>query len=141
MSGDETRGERNCNPGNVIRDTTHWLGMLPEIDQADRRFCRFSAPVYGIRALCRILLSYQRIDRCRTLAEVIQRYAPKSENDTAAYLADVVARTGIAADAPLDLEQKRELAAVARAIILHENGRCRYDAATIDKGAALALGE
>lgn len=134
-----TRGERNANPGNIRFDLlTQWLGQTGHDDQG---FCLFDAPQYGIRALCRVLLNYQRLDACRTLADVVRRYAPRSENDTRTYLADVVARTGISAGQPLDLEHPGELANLARAIIFHENGRCIYDAATIAEGVALAQQE
>jgi hypothetical protein len=139
MSSEPTRGERDNDPGNLRRDTTPWLGLVPLSDCVEKAFCTFDTPVNGIRALCRVLLSYQRLDGCRTLAHVIERYAPKTENDTDAYLADVVARTGIGAGEAIDLEHPGELANVARAIIVHENGRCIYDPDTIGKAVGLAL--
>ena len=134
-----TRGEANNNPGNIIRDTTPWLGLVPRAEATDRHFCQFDTAVNGIRALAKVLLSYQRLDGCRTLGDVINRYAPKTENDTDAYLRDLVARTGIGAGQTLDLEHSSELAIIARAIIFHENGRCLYDAATIAQAVALAV--
>ncbi|MGO8916226.1 MAG: structural protein [Stellaceae bacterium] len=132
-----TRGEKNVNPGNIRFDLlTQWVGQTGRDDSG---FCLFDRAEHGIRALCRVLLNYQRLDGCRTLEDVVRRYAPRTENDTGAYLADVLARTGIGASQPLDLEHPGELANVARAIIFHENGRCIYDAATIAKAVALAL--
>lgn len=132
-----TRGEKNANPGNIRFDLlTQWLGQT---GYDDKGFCRFDAPEHGIRALCRVLLNYQRLDGCRTLGDVIRRYAPGSENDTGAYVTDVAQRTGIGAGETLDLEHAGELTNLARAIIFHENGRCIYDAATIAKAVALAL--
>jgi hypothetical protein len=139
MSADLTRGERDNDPGNLRRDATPWLGLVPLADCAEKVFCTFDTPVNGIRALCRVLLTYQRIDGCRTLAQVVGRYAPSTENDTQAYLADVAARAGIDAGEALDLERAAELAEIARAIIIHENGRCIYDADTINKAVSLAL--
>lgn len=132
-----TRGEKNANPGNIRFDLlTQWLGQTGHDDEG---FCRFDMAEHGIRALCRVLLSYQRLDGCRTLEDVVRRYAPRTENDTGAYLTDVVARTGIGARKPVDLEHPGELGNVARAIIFHENGRCIYDAATVAKAVTLAL--
>jgi hypothetical protein len=132
-----TRGEKNANPGNIRFDLlTRWLGQTGHDDAG---FCLFDVPDHGIRALCRVLLNYQRVDACRTLEDVVRRYAPGNENDIGAYLADVVARTGIGADQPLDLDHPGELANLARAIIFHENGRCVYDAATVAKAVTLAL--
>lgn len=139
MNGAATRGERDNDPGNLRRDTTPWLGLVPLADCVEKAFCTFDTAVHGIRALCRVLLSYQRLDACRTLAQVIERYAPRTENDTDAYLADVVARTGIGAGEIIDLEQRNQLATVARAIITHENGRSIYDADTINQAVTLAL--
>ena len=137
MTAPPTRGERNANPGNVRFDLlTAWLGQTGH-DEAG--FCIFDLPEHGIRALCRILLNYQRLDGCKTLADAINRWAPPVENDTGAYLVDVVARTGIGAGEALDLETPGRLANIATAIITHENGRCIYDADTVAKGAALAL--
>jgi hypothetical protein len=134
-----TRGERNNNPGNILRDATPWLGMVPEDERRDDRFCEFDTPLHGIRALCRVLLSYQRLDGCRTPAQIIARYAPGPENDTDAYLRDVVARTGIGAGETVNLEDEGQLINLARAIIWHENGRCVYGDALIAAAARLAL--
>jgi hypothetical protein len=139
MIAELTRGERDNDPGNLRRDATPWLGLVPLSDCAERVFCTFDTPVNGIRALCRVLLSYQRLDGCRTLSQVVERYAPYTENDTQAYLRDVAARTGIGTDETLDLESPAELANLARAIIVHENGRCIYDADTIGEAVGLAL--
>jgi hypothetical protein len=136
-----TRGERNRNPGNIAwNDKVTWRGQIPDYERTDARFCQFDDDASGLRALCRVLLNYQRLDGCKTLADVVARYAPSIENDTAAYLADVVARTGIAADCPLDLEKPSELATIARAIICHENdARCIYSTALLTQAAQMAL--
>jgi hypothetical protein len=139
MSAELTRGEANNNPGNIVRDTTAWLGLVPSTAATDRRFCQFDTAVNGIRALAKVLLSYQRLDGCRVLAELVGRYAPKSANDTESYLRDIVARSGITAGQALDLEHPGELALLTRAIIFHENGRCLYDEATIAGAVTAAL--
>ncbi len=141
MTGEPTRGERDNDPGNLRRDATPWLGLVPLADCVEQVFCTFDTPVHGIRALCKVLLSYQRLDGCRTLAQVIDRYAPKTENDTDAYLADVVARAGVGAGEVLDLARPAELTNIVRAIIFHENGRCIYDAAVVSKAVSLALAD
>ena len=48
------RGIRNNNPGN-IKLGTNWDGLSDE--QNDDVFCQFKEPVWGIRALMRILLT------------------------------------------------------------------------------------
>lgn len=134
-----TRGEANNNPGNIIRDTTPWLDLVSRTEAADKQFCQFETAIHGIRALTKIPPSYQRIDGCRTLGAVISRYASQTGNDADAYLRHVVARTEIGAGQTLDLEHPSELANVARAIIVHENGRCPYDVASINEAVSLAL--
>lgn len=135
-----TRGERNRNPGNVLyREEIRWLGQVPDFDRTDARFAQFDTDVYGIRALCRILVNYQKLDACKTLGDMVSRWAPPAENDTAAYIADVERRTGLAADGPVDLTRVSELATIARALITHENGRCNYNADTLNRAATMAL--
>lgn len=55
-------------------------------------FCQFSSISYGIRALCRTLFSYHVKYGLNSVSEIISRYAPPSENDTAAYIDFVTSR-------------------------------------------------
>jgi hypothetical protein len=139
VSTAQTRGERNSNPGDLERGKIAWLGQVPDAQATDARFCQFDSDLHGIRALCRVLLNYQRLDGAKTLAQMVERFAPPSENDTGAYLADVAGYLGIAPDAVPDLTSANELAQVARAFILQEQGRCIYDGALIAQAAAMAL--
>ena len=134
-----TRGERNNNPGDIERSNIVWLGQLPDSQATDPRFCQFDTPLHGIRALCRVLLNYQRLDGVKTLEQMVERFAPPNENDTAAYLADVAGYLGIAPDAAPALTNTNELAQVARAFILQEQGRCVYSGDLIAQAAAMAL--
>src|SRR3569623_742027 len=52
------RGIRNNNPGN-IRWGEDWRGLVAPAQRTDPDFCQFVAPVYGIRAIGKILLTYQ----------------------------------------------------------------------------------
>jgi hypothetical protein len=140
MSADEpTRGERNHNPGDIERGVIVWLGQLPDSQATDERFCQFDTPLHGIRALCRVLVNYQRLDGARTLAQMVQRFAPPPENDTAAYLGKLCATLGLAPDAAPDLTDPVELARVARSFIVEEQGRCIYDDYVISRAAAMAV--
>lgn len=51
------RGERNNNPGN-IRHGSKWQGLSAE--QTDKDFCQFISPEYGIRAIYKLLQTYQK---------------------------------------------------------------------------------
>lgn len=134
------RGIRNHNPGNIDRNNTSWDGMAA--GQTDPRFVVFKAPEYGIRALTKVLLTYQRKHDLNTVAEIIGRWAPPSENDTGAYAAHVAARIGIGVDDPINLAQdEARLIALVKAIIAHENANYAYPEDIVRTGVALALGK
>ena len=79
-----TRGERNNNPGNIERNTIKWLGMSGI--QSDSRFCSFTTPAYGIRALGKLVTNYYHNYKLNTIAKIINRWAPAIENNTDAYI-------------------------------------------------------
>ena len=58
-------------------------------------FVQFDDPVYGIRAIARIMKSYER-EGINTLAKAIDRWAPPNENNSQAYIDDVCAHTPVA---------------------------------------------
>ncbi len=113
------RGIRNNNPGN-LRKGDDWRGLSEE--QSDPSFCVFVGPLWGLRALARVLLNYQRKRGLRTIAEIIGRWAPSNENDTAAYIAAVAGHLHVAPKSPLDLEDRCTLFLFVEAIVRRENG-------------------
>jgi hypothetical protein len=131
-----TRGERNNNPGNIRISPSAWRGKAAS---EDPDFESFDTAENGIRALAKLLIVYQRRHGCRTVRQIVTRWAPPTENATAAYVVDVARALGVAPDAAVECTQPAVLAALARAIIRHENGRCIYDAATVQRGCAAAL--
>ncbi len=134
-----TRGERNNNPGN-IRECgldSEWLGERSTDD--DGAFEEFSEPIYGIRALAKILLAYQNKHDLHTIEELINRWAPPVENDTGSYVRSVAKQTGFAADQALYLRDPGVMEKLVKAIIHHENGRCIYDDKLIAGGVTMAL--
>ncbi|HFI5662413.1 TPA: hypothetical protein ACGQ2V_005814 [Klebsiella michiganensis] len=135
-SGD-TRGIRNNNPGNLEASSSNpWVGQTG----SDGRFAKFETPEHGIRALVRNLISYQRqgID---TVGEIINRWAPPSDNnDTAAYIKAVCAQLGVTANQPLDASNPDTLQALCAAIIKHENGTQPYSPDQLSTGVSAALG-
>lgn len=126
------RGIRNDNPGN-IRHGDDWQGMRAR--QTDAEYVQFVSPAYGIRAMTRILRTYRTRHGITTINDILHRWAPPSENDTAAYVASVVDRTGIPSHLSIG---EGELPLLIDAIIYHENGQQPYDVATIAHGIALA---
>lgn len=142
-----TRGERNNNPGNIEwHADIHWLGQtgietVPEGAGFRPRFARFSDPRYGIRALAKLLYNYMARDGLCSVRTIVGKWAPGTENDTAAYVQDVAGAMGVASTQPLPPTQPI-LAALTRQIIRHENGRVPYDDALIAAAvqAAMPLG-
>lgn len=137
----ETRGVRNRNPGNIdYNPANHWQGQLGmEVGVPRPRFARFDTPENGIRALGRVLLTYQRKHGLKTVKAIIARWAPSVENDTAAYVRAVEANTGTRPGAEIDLSTPSLMAGFVRAIIHHENAGYAYPDAVLAEGVRRAL--
>jgi hypothetical protein len=129
-----TRGERNNNPGNIRLSASNWQGKTSGSDTA---FETFESPEKGIRALAILLKNYAR-GGCNTIRKIITRYAPASENNTAAYVQAVSMSVGIGPDAVLDFNDLDTLNGMVAAIIRHENGRVIYSASQITDGVSQA---
>jgi hypothetical protein len=140
--GASTRGVRNHNPGNIEHDpATKWQGLADP--PTDGRFCRFRAPAWGIRAIARVLITYQDRHGIRTIAGAVARWAPehgrqRNENDTAAYIRAVARATGFDPRQALDFHTHAHLRPVVEAIIAHECDGWRYPAAVVDEAMTLA---
>ncbi len=132
------RGIRNNNPGNIDRTSERWQGMAAD-QSGDPRFVVFSEPKWGLRALAKVLLSYQRKHGLRTPAAIIGRWAPPSENNTGAYARQVAAALGVGVDDQIDLQDPGTLARIVPAIVAHENGQQPYSADLIAQAVRLAL--
>lgn len=138
------RGIRNYNPGNIERRPgVRWQGQASD-QSGDPRFVVFAAPRWGIRAIARILVTYQDARQAQdgskidTLREIIARWAPATENDTGAYVAHVAHLAGIGSDRRIDVYDFKTMRALVEAIIVHENGENPYADAEIDAGLRLA---
>lgn len=127
----QPRGIRNNNPGNIRATGDQWQGMT---GQDKDGFVQFAAPVYGVRAMARILTSYARQGQV-TVRQIINRWAPPTENDTDAYVAHVAAELKVSPDAPVTERQWPALIAV---MIEHENGQQPYNYALIVEGVQIA---
>lgn len=129
------RGIRNNNPGNIEAG----IGWKGEIG-TDGRFATFATPAHGIRALALNAVNSQRIHGNDTVAELINRWAPPTENNTDAYSAQVAKALGVGVDDPVDLTDPATLAKFTAAVIKHENGQQPYAEADIVAGVDAALG-
>jgi len=144
------RGIRNRNPGNLdfnpaafVRDP--WVGELGLEQHPNPRFTTFDTARHGIRALCKILLTYHRHRRAAdgsqidTVQEIVDRWAPPIENDTDAYAAQVRDALDVERDQVINPEDPTTLMRLAAAIIRHENGTQPYGEDTLRAGAVMAL--
>ena len=95
-----TRGLRNNNPLNIRKvPGTRWQGEVLPLrgsgeGAGDKKFVQFVSIEWGIRAACCILKTYQRKYQATCVEDIITRWAPASENDTAAYINGVCRLTG-----------------------------------------------
>lgn len=130
-----TRGERNNNPGNIRLSSASWQG---QVAGDDSQFATFAAPADGLRALAKLLRNYQDLYGLRTVRGLVTRWAPASENNTAAYVAAVAADMGVGPDDPLNLGNPATLQSLVTGIVHHENGRVIYSQADIAAAVARA---
>ncbi len=111
--------------------------MTPE-QKGETRFCVFRSPEWGIRALVKIIQTYERKYSLDTVRGIINRWAPPVENDTGSYISQVAKALDVEPDEPLNIFKARTMLVLCKAIIRHENGVQPYDDATIRAGIALA---
>ena len=94
-----TRGLRNNNPLNIRRVAgQRWKGQEPPSNSPlkgeDREFVRFSSMEWGLRTAFCILNTYRRKYKAVCVEDIINRWAPPSENDTRKYVETVCRLTG-----------------------------------------------
>jgi len=132
------RSVRNNNPGNIERDGDKWKG-LAEDQSSDNRFCVFTHPKWGFRALAMLLENYQDKYGLNTIDAIIHRWAPPSDNnDTNAYAAAVALRAGFARRKELNLQTYEHIKPLVKAIAIHESGGWFFDDADLEDGLRLA---
>lgn len=117
-----------------IRYNPDFLGCIG----TDGVFCHFDTAIHGIRAGCRILLTYFKRYKLNTVRGIVNRWAPPVENDTESYIAAVCKRMAVTDEQPL-VPDTGTLTNLIRAIIRQENGIQPYDHDTIEAGVKLAL--
>ena len=117
------RGERNNNPGN-IRHGSKWQGLSAQ--QTDKDFCQFVSPEYGIRAIYKLLQTYQKKYELNTVEAIIDRYAPPNENNTAGYINRAAKDIGVSVNESINVSSKPVAIALATAIVGVELGYQPY---------------
>jgi tetrahydrodipicolinate N-succinyltransferase len=118
---------------------------MAEDQSPDDRFVVFSRPKWGIRAIARILITYQDKRQAKdgsaidSVTEVIERWAPPHENNTTGYAKFVAENINMAVDdESLDVYNYQTMKGLVKSIITMENGAQPYDDKVIDAGLRLA---
>lgn len=117
-----TLAERNNNPGNLLFKGQFGATM------GEKGFAGFKTRAQGIAALEKQLLKYQGrgVD---TLSEIMEIYAPRSENNTDMYINNMSRITGFDKNQKLDFHNSETASKVIQAISKHESGKdyLKYD--------------
>jgi len=114
------RGLANCNPGNIRCSRVRYRGEVrPSRDPA---FKQFESMAWGYRAIFVLLDTYRTRYGLDTIAGMIARWAPPTENRTDRYIRAVAERTGIGPNEKIDTRDRTTMIAVAAAISRVENG-------------------
>ena len=125
------KGIRRNNPGNLEWGSP-WQGLADKADWPADRFAAFIDPAYGIRAIAMTLITYQDKRKAKdgskidSIREVIERWAPSSDNNNVpAYAKSVAALLdGVGPDDEVvDMHNPVHLRVLVEGIIRHENGR------------------
>ena len=116
------RGIRNRNPGNIRATSVMWRGQIG----SDGEFCIFQTVHDGLRALAKLLTTYNDKYGLCTPRAIIGRWAPPNENDTNAYVAAVCVAVNTGPDDWLRLSDEQTLCDLMKGIIRHENGQQPY---------------
>jgi hypothetical protein len=132
------RGIRNNNPGNIRPGGGAWQGLRTV--QTDTGYLQFTEMRFGVRAAAKLFRNYQANYGLRSVAQMIARWAPSVENDTASYINAVAQRVGVDAYAQLDLKNSELCYRFLRAVFRHECGIAAeaIPEATIREGISLA---
>jgi len=129
-----TRGEKLNNPFNLeANKSILWNGEI--IPGSDPVFCEFETPIAGLRAGYRnIFVNYQ--DGINTIEGLITKYAPPSENNTAAYINAVCVQMNCKPKDALNFTKYETLMPLGRAIIRQEQGKLSYSQDQLDQALA-----
>lgn len=131
----DPRGIRNNNPGNI-----NYVGQDgASLERPGGRFAKFETAYDGLKAMARQLMRYftgkTTGKPLQTLNDIISTWAPGSENNTGAYVAQLSKMLNVHPDAVLNLENPQVMSALMGGIIHHENGRNPYSSELLSRAA------
>jgi hypothetical protein len=125
--GGLVRGLRNNNPGNIRATSANQ-------PQDSEGFRTFGSMDEGIAAANNQLNIYATRDGINTISGIVSKWAPKNENDTAAYISSINQQTGINPNAQLS---EADRASVLAAMFRHETNSLAPDASNIADALSL----
>lgn len=114
-------GIRQNNPLNLRYTDIAWSGKVKQSKAAAYEW--FESPEKGIRAAAKNLQTYAERDGLKTIREIVSKWAPKNENDTASYITAVGIFTDFDVDESLDLFDFDTVYTLMRAMTRQENGK------------------
>lgn len=111
-------GIRNNNPGNIRPPLIPFRGQVG----SNSGYAVFDTAINGVRAIFKLLRTYRTSYGLDTIAKIGNRWAPPSENATGSWVSNVANASGIGMNARLDVFNFATAVALARGIIVAENG-------------------
>lgn len=130
------RGIRTNNPGNIrYNPNNRWQGQIGQ----EGGYVVFRTPADGLRASSRVLDTYMRKHGRNTVESIFRAWAPRTENDTEAYIRFVSQGLGVRPDQPLDPNDAAQRARLLALITQQENGDQPYSAQLLQETARLGM--
>ena len=117
------RGYRNNNPLNIrINHANNWLGKVAIENNTDGVFEQFVAMEYGYRAALKLIQNYINNNGLNTVAQIIAKWAPNNENNTAGYIQRVIGINQWTPAKMIDPQNASDMADLVYAMAIVENG-------------------
>lgn len=117
------RNERNHNPGNIEYGE---FAKAHGATGSDGRFAIFPDKETGSAAMDTLLGVYSKKHGKNTVAGIIGRWAPSSENNTSSYVKAVASKMGVDPNQQLDMDDPKVISAIASQISAHEGAASAY---------------
>ena len=132
-----SRGLRNNNPGNIRRSRVRYKGEVRPSRDPD--FKEFSTMAYGSRAVFVLLDTYRSRYGLTTIRQMLNRYAPPTENFTEGYVRFVADYSGVMPDEIIDTRSEKDMIPIVAAMSKIENG-VAANIEDVERGWALFVG-
>ena len=132
-----SRGLRNNNPGNIRRSRVRYKGEVRPSRDPD--FKEFSTMAYGYRAVFVLLDTYRIRYGLTTIRQMLNRYAPPTENFTEGYVRFVADYSGVMPDEVIDTRSEKDMIPIVAAMSKIENG-VAANIADVERGWELFVG-